>query len=40
MFAKTVISLFILIQSMAMTLRMSVADVMLFTQDTLQQESW
>jgi hypothetical protein len=40
MFAKIVISLFTLIQSMAMTSKMSVVDVMLFTQDTLQQESW
>jgi hypothetical protein len=38
MFAKIVIGLFTLIQSMAMTSRMSVADVMLFTQDTPQQE--
>jgi hypothetical protein len=40
MFAKTVISLFILIQSIPMPSKMSVVDVMLFRQDTLQQESW
>jgi hypothetical protein len=40
MYAKTVISLFTLIQSIVIYSKMSVADVMLFTQDTPQQESW
>jgi len=40
MYAKTVISLFILIQSTAMTSKMSVVDVMLFTLDTPQQERY
>jgi hypothetical protein len=38
MYAKTVISLFTPMQSILMTSKMSVVDVMLFTQDTLQQE--
>jgi hypothetical protein len=40
MYVKTVISLFILIQSIPMPSKMSVADVMLFTIITPQQESW
>jgi len=40
MFAKIVISLFILIQSMAMASKMSVPDVMLFTIITPQQERY
>jgi hypothetical protein len=39
-FAKIVISLFTPMQSIPMTSKMSVVDVMLFRQDTLQQESW
>jgi hypothetical protein len=40
MYAKTVISLFTLKQSMDTCSRMSVVDVMLFMLDTPQQESW
>jgi hypothetical protein len=40
MFAKTVISLFTPIQSMAIYSKMSVVDVMLFMLITPQQESW
>jgi hypothetical protein len=40
MFAKTVISLFTLKQSMVIYSRMSVVDVMLFMPITPQQESW
>jgi hypothetical protein len=40
MFVKTVVSLFIPIQSIPMPSKMSVADVMLFRQDTPQQERY
>jgi hypothetical protein len=40
MFAKTVIGLFTLKQSMVIYSKMSVVDVMLFMLITPQQESW